>query len=379
MPCHAQWIYPTTKTVDASDTYFGKIYNDPYRWLENLKDKDVEAWFKTQAELADDQLAKIPGRDALVQEWLALDKLKPASYSDITYEHGRVFYKKTLGGENVGKLYFREGWNGTEKLLFDPATYKVGVTTTINSFVPSWDGKHVAIGFTSGGAEWSELRVLDVQTGNLLPENIYPSYGPIGWTKDSKSFFYDAGKVADIKSPEIELNRKTKLHKIGTEFATDKDIFSDESNPELGITAKEWPSASIDESYPDYLIGSAATVQNEMRLFDAPISELKNKKIKWDVLCKPPDNLVRGYAFHGDYVYAVTHTGAPKYKVVRTSMKHPDWEHAETIIPEEADSIQSVTKSRHYLLVVYSDGVVCRLVKYDLARLQKLNFQHPGP
>ena len=59
--------------------------------------------------------------------------------------------------------------------------------------------------------------------------------------KDNKSFFYDAGKVADIKSLEIELNRKTKIHKLGTDTATDIDIFSNESNPELGITAKEWP------------------------------------------------------------------------------------------------------------------------------------------
>ncbi len=44
---------PPTKTVDASDTYFGKTYNDPYRWLENLKDMDVEAWFKARAELTD--------------------------------------------------------------------------------------------------------------------------------------------------------------------------------------------------------------------------------------------------------------------------------------------------------------------------------------
>jgi prolyl oligopeptidase len=366
-PCHAQWNYPPTKTVDVSDSYFGKTYYDPYRWLEDLKDTNVITWFRAQGKLTDDVLAKIPGRDALVQEWIALDKLKPAAYSDITYENGRVFYKKTLGGENVGKLYFREGWNGAEELLFDPATYKAGVTTTINSLVPSWDGKYVGIGFSSGGAEYSEIRVLDVERATLLPENIYPSWqGILGWTKDSKSFFYDVCKITDIKSPEIELNQKTKVHKLGTEITKDRDIFSDESNPELGITPKEWPSASIDESYPDYLIGNVQTVQNEVRLFYAPVSELKNKKIKWDVLCKLSDNLVRGYVFHGDYVYAVTHTDAPKYKVVRTSMKYPDWGHAETIIPEAADSIQYMTKSRHYLIVVYSDGIVGRVVKYDL-------------
>jgi prolyl oligopeptidase len=46
MSCHGQWNYPTTKTVDVSDTYFGRTYNDPYRWLENLKDTNVIAWFK---------------------------------------------------------------------------------------------------------------------------------------------------------------------------------------------------------------------------------------------------------------------------------------------------------------------------------------------
>ena len=115
VPCAAQWTYPPTRTVDAADTYFGKTYKDPYRWLEDLKDKEVEAWFKAQAELTDGLLAKIPARDALAQEWMELDKLKPASYRAITYEHGRVFYKKTLGGENVGKLFFREGWNGARE------------------------------------------------------------------------------------------------------------------------------------------------------------------------------------------------------------------------------------------------------------------------
>jgi prolyl oligopeptidase len=368
LPCYGQWNYPPTKTVDASDTYFGKTYDDPYRWLEDLKDTNVQSWFKAQAELTDGLLAKIPGRDALVQEWTALDKLKPASYSSIMYEDGRVFYKKTLGGENVGKLYFRDGWDGKEKLLFDPTTYKAGVTTTAQSFVPSWNGKYVVLGLSAGGAEWSELRILDVDHGKLLPERIYPSWGADSWARDSKSFIYDAPKVTDTKSLQIELDQKTRVHKLGTAISSDKDIFSDELDPELGITSKDIPSVSIDESYPDYLIGRVDTVQTELWMFYAPVSELKHGKIKWKVLCKRSDNLLdRGLEFNGDYVYAVTDAGAPKYKVVRTSLKHPDWANAETVIPETDDSVLYIKRSRHYLLVVYSDGVDCRLVKYDLA------------
>ena len=366
-PVRAGWDYPPTRTVESSDTYFGQTYSDPYRWLENLKDKEVEAWFKAQAGLTDGQLAKIGGRDALADEWMALDKLKPASYSSITFENGRVFYKKTRGGENVGKLYFREGWEGAEGLLFDPGPYKAGVTTTIEGFVPSWDGKYVVMGLSSGGAEYSELRVIDVDKGGLLPESIYPSMGAFAWLADNKSFLYDAGKVTDIKSLEIELNRKTRLHELGRDFSADPDFFSDESYPDLEIAPREFPIAVVDESYPDYLVGVVATVQPEIRMYYAPISELKARKITWDTLCEPKDNLVRGLEFNDNYIYAVTHEGAPKYKLVRTRVLRPNWSKAETVIPEAGDSIQSITKSKHYLLVVYSNGVVGRLVKYEFA------------
>jgi prolyl oligopeptidase len=369
-----QWGYPATKTVAAHDTYFGKTYDDPYRWLENLKDGDVEAWFKAQANLTDGLLAKIPAREALANEWMALDKLKPASYSQITYEHGRVFYKKSLGGENVGRLYFREGWKGSEQLLFDPAGFKpTGAkprdVATVVSYTASPDGRHVVLGLSAAGAEFSELRVLEVDGRALLPETIYPSYGPLGWTMDSKSFLYDAGKVSDIKSADIELNRKTRLHRLGSDVAMDPDFFSNESYPRLGITPKEFPMASIDESYPSYVIGSVGTVQNEMRLFFAPSPTAQpapRSKLEWSVLASPSDNLVRGIVFHKDHVYAVTHTGAPKYRIVRTLVSHPDWKTAETVVPQAKDSIQSITHSKSFLFVVYSDGIVGRLVKYGL-------------
>jgi prolyl oligopeptidase len=371
-PSYAQWKYPPTKTVEVSDTYFGRTFKDPYRWLEDMKDQAVETWFKAQAAVTDDVLSKIAARDKLANEWLELDKLQPAHYSFLVWENGRVFYKKSLGGENIAKLYYRDGWKGAEKLLYDPKDFKPkgakdGQVTTINSIAPSPDGKYVIIGFTAAGAEFSELKTLEVKTKKLLPETMYPSYGPIGWNMDSKSFFYDAGKTEDIKSQEIELNRKTRLHKLGAPVAKDLDYFSNESNPELNIAARESPSASIDESFPDYIIGSVSTVQQEMRLYYAKTPDVKNgKRPEWKVLCKPSDNLVRGLAFYKDKVYAVTHEGASKYKVLRTSLEHPDWQKAEIVVPEGPDSIQYITKSKNFLFIVYSNGIVSRIAKYDL-------------
>lgn len=366
----AQWTYPPTKTVDASDVYFGNTYKDPYRWLENLKDKDVDAWFKAQAGLTDQTLARIPGRAALVDQWMALDKLRPASYGDIAYENGRVFYKKTLGGENVGKLFFREGARGAEKLLFDPDTYNQGSKTVIQNFVASWDGKHVVLGLSAGGAEWSELRVLNVDDATLLPERLYPSWSASGWAPDSQSFFYDGGKATDIKSMEIELNRQTRVHRLGTPVSDDVDILSDESCPGLGISAREIPQTAVDETCPQYVLAQVGTVQREQRLFCAEASELgdlRSRKVAWKPVCTLADEIVDFVAPQGDYIYGSTHAGAPRFKVVRTSVKNPDWAHAQTVIPQAADTLQSITRSKHFLFAVFSNGVVGRVVRYEFA------------
>ena len=382
LPCltafAAEWTYPVTKKVDVVDTYFGRQYHDSYRWMENLNDPEVKAWFKAQASYTDNLLAKIPGRDRLAEEWLAMDKLRPAKYRSISVENDRVFYKKTLASENVGKLYYRQGWSGAENLLFDPTSYRPGVNTTLQEIIPSFDGRHVAFGLSADGAEISEIRILDVETGRLLPESFFPSYGPLGWSLDSKGLFYDAPKTAEVKSLGFEQNHQTRLHRLGTDFASDRDVFSNEVNPELGITPKEFPQAAVDESYPDYLLGNVYTVQNELRMYYAPYGELQKPKITWSVLCQPADNLVRGMVFHGDYVYAVTYRNAPKYKVIRTKMAHPDWKHAETVVPEAADSIQYISKSRHFLYVVYSDGILGRIVKLDLATGKSSEIKLPA-
>src|SRR5271165_1024851 len=39
---------PPTAVKPVSDTYFGTTVIDPYRWLENLSDPAVQAWFKAQ-------------------------------------------------------------------------------------------------------------------------------------------------------------------------------------------------------------------------------------------------------------------------------------------------------------------------------------------
>ncbi|MCB0432599.1 MAG: S9 family peptidase, partial [Mangrovimonas sp.] len=57
--------YPKTKKVDTIDTYFGEKVADPYRWLEDDRSPETEAWVKEENKVTFDYLDKIPYREKL--------------------------------------------------------------------------------------------------------------------------------------------------------------------------------------------------------------------------------------------------------------------------------------------------------------------------
>jgi prolyl oligopeptidase len=48
--------YPSTHTVDSSDTYFGVNVNDPYRWLENDSSAETKNWVIAENKITDDYI-----------------------------------------------------------------------------------------------------------------------------------------------------------------------------------------------------------------------------------------------------------------------------------------------------------------------------------
>jgi prolyl oligopeptidase len=364
----AQPKLPATKTVDSTDTYFGVTYKDPYRWLEHIKDTAVVSWFKQEADYSKSILNNINGRDELIAEWKKLDKLQPPQISDRTYMNGRIFYRKTLPGQSVGKLYYRDGLQGTEILLFDPLTYQKGETLSIQNFIPSFDAKYVAISYSEGGAEVAIIKVMDIATKKFLKDRIFPTDGVEGWTFDNKSILYLSVKSADNKDPLARLNPKTRLHKLMTATQNDIDFFSNASYPELNIDAKVYPFAQVTNDNRNYVFAGQGTVAPEFQMYYAPISEFYSGKIKWRVLCTKENKLVRGMEFVGERVFSITYDGAKNYKLLETNLKNPDWNTAKVVAEEKSDqTLESITHCKDYLLMVYSDGINNHVFKYDLA------------
>jgi prolyl oligopeptidase len=360
----AQWQYPASKKVEVSDTYFGVTYKDNYRWLEDMKNPDVNTWFKAQADLTNATMNTIAGRDELIAEWRKLDKLQPAAYSSIVKEGGRTFFKKRTPGEKVAKVYYRENSKSPEILLFDPLTFIAGKTLSVETIIPSYGGKKLLIRYSENGAEVSTLRILDVDTKQFLSDIIPNTAGSSGWSFDNKSIRYRWIKSADNNDPNSRLNPKTKLHTLGTAYEADIELFSAEKYPELNIQAKSNPYVFLLKEAPEYVFAAEATVQKELALFYAPISQFNSEKIEWKTLCKTSDKLI-GRAILDGKMYAITHKNAKNYKLVATDLANPNWDNATTIVAEKDMSLKNAIACKDYILLEYNDGINSQLYKYN--------------
>ena len=370
---------PATKQIPVTDTYFGKQVVDNYRWLENMNDPEVQAWFKAQHDYTDSLLDKIPDRDSLLNDFRKLDALATAEISDITRKANRYFYKKTLPGEKVGKLYYRDGKNGKEILLYDPVVNSNGKTYSINYFVPSEDGKKLAFGISEGGAEVATIHIINVGTKSLYPETIFPSwFGVSGWSPDNKGFIYTLQATGDNKSMNMLTNARSMYHVVGTDVKNDKELFSLKKYPKLGIVPEDLCFVSYSEDFK-YIIGVLGGVNNDMNCFYAPATELSTPVIAWKRLLKKEDH-VTNFEMNGDDIYMLTYEGAPKYKIIKSNLKNFSVSKATVVVPEEKNTITNISRTKDYMLITYSDGINSTAKQYNLhnGNIASINLPFSG-
>ncbi|MCF3110266.1 prolyl oligopeptidase family serine peptidase [Niabella sp. CC-SYL272] len=347
----AQYHYPASKTVDSSDTYWDVTVKDPYRWIENIKDSTVLNWFKAQADYTNAQLARIPGQDLLKNEFKAIDKIRAAAISPVAKAGGKYFYRKRLPGEQVAKLYYREGEKGKEVLLFDPQQYVAGKTFDYEPGV-SDNGSRIAMNLSEAGSELGDLRILDVATQQFLADVIPHASG--GFAGGSNTdILYGQYKSYDTHDPENNLNLPNKLHVVGAPVATDILLASAAKYPELKFDAADYPNVSVFKNAPWMILGKY-TVENNLTLFYAPLSELKKERINWKPLTTKADE-VRQFFVKGNDLYLLTVKGNPRFKIIKTSFTAPDLDNATTIAEgDETWKISSVSQVKDYLLINFS-------------------------
>src|SRR3954465_6893390 len=175
--------YPPARRLDLVERLPAELpahtVADPYRWLEDAADPEVEAWSTDQDALCRAQLDALPGRDVLRSRLKEL--LASGSISAPALRRERRFFMRRTAEQEHAVLLVTEP-DGAERVLLDPMEIDATGTTTLDSWQPSKDGELLAYQLSEGGTEESVLRVIDVTTGDLVDGPIDRArYSPVSW------------------------------------------------------------------------------------------------------------------------------------------------------------------------------------------------------
>lgn len=228
--------YPSSRREDAAERRFGHAVADPYRWLEAdvRKDREVSEWVSRQNELAGSYLDKLPERAVFRHR---LSELFDYEQTGLPIKRGgRYFYTKREGLKNQPSLHVRANLDEPERLLLDPNDWSADGADAIAEWDVSDDGAFVAYGVQRSGTDWREIKVLDVATGEILPDDIrWVRFSSISWMKDGSGFFYS-------RYPEPELGTASHgsvsgqavyFHSLGTPQDEDRLVHATPDAPQL--------------------------------------------------------------------------------------------------------------------------------------------------
>jgi prolyl oligopeptidase len=367
---------PVAPVKPVVETHYGHAVTDHYRYFEDFKNPEVQAWVKQQADYAERSLAALPGRAALLSRIKDLDAGSPYALHSITrLPSGTLFYFKQLAAENVAKLYVREGLKGDERQLIDPDKFPKpagGGHYALSFYRVSPDGKQVLYGFAASGSEQTTLKIYDLQAGRDLPESIdriEAEYALPSWLPDGKSFVYSRRRQIATDAPATEGYKFTQafLHRLDSEPADDKLVFANGAPGSPAMAEMDFP-AVIAPLGSQWAIGQIKHGdETDITLYAARLEQLGTPEISWKKICDRT-NLVTEFAVRGDDIYLLTAHEAPRFKVVRTSLVQPDFRSAELIVPASEHVVDSLSVAQDALYVGVLAGVPNKILRVPFAK-----------
>jgi prolyl oligopeptidase len=209
---------PVAAVHVVTDDYFGTKIEDPYRWLEDAKSPQTRAWIAEENAYTQKYLDRLKDLPQVERGLTALMRVE--TYSMPALRGGKYFFKKQLPDENQGSIYVRDGWNGADRRLIDATKLSADQNTNVGIRDISDDGNLLVYELRQGGADEGSIRVLNVRTGQELPDVLPPArYFGLGLSPGNIGLYY---------SKFTHQGSDVWFHKFGTPVGADQKIFGGE-------------------------------------------------------------------------------------------------------------------------------------------------------
>ena len=308
---------PVAEKREHTYTHHGITISDPYHWLKDqsypvIDDEDVldyvkaeNAWFEH----------KMEGQKALTDELFEEMKARiKEDDSSVPQKDGDYIYWSAFeDGAQYRKHYRKPAAGGDDQLMLDENALAEGLDYfRLGAMSVSKSGRYLAYSTDTNGAERYTARIKDLQTGELLPDEIPETRTGLTWVANDTQIVYG-------KSTKEWRTLAARLYTIGT--SADQDVILYEESDESfsvgsGLSAQE-----------DWLIiATGDNETSEVRLVpaDNPTAEpilvkARQKGVEYSVD-------VRTDATDSDVIYIWTNDDHINFRLASASIKRPsEW------------------------------------------------------
>jgi prolyl oligopeptidase len=315
----------TTRRDDLVESHFGHAVEDPYRWLEDDADPEVQAWVKTQQARARHALDAIPERPAIARRLTALFALSDVSEPIVTpLGAGAYRYFRTVrrAGDEQPKLVVRDGLKGPDRVLVDPT--ERGPGTALDWYSPSPAGRFVALGLSTRGTEASTLHIVDAANGTWLGDTIGDTRNAsVCWTPDEASFYYTRFPArGSVPAGEEAFSRRLFHHALGADSTGDPLVFGAE------LAGTDYPGCVLS---PDgrWLV---VPVHRSYSHTDLYLADTTRRPLRFERVTHAAH--VHLPIARDDVVYVLTDDGAPRFRLLAFDPERPTRSAWRVVLPE---------------------------------------------
>ncbi|GGM60855.1 oligopeptidase B [Micromonospora sonchi] len=343
---------PVARRVPTERVHHGDTVVDEYAWLAAKDDPETINYLNAENAWTEARTAHLSGlRGELFEE--IRRRTQETDLSVPTRKGGHWYYTRTVQGQQYGvhcRRAVRDGETAPpispdgapldgEEILLDGNLLAEGHDFfSLGAFDVSPDGRFLAYSTDFSGDERFTLRIKDLESGELLPDEIPGTFYGTAWSADASVLFY-------ITVDEAWRPHRVWRHVIGTAAADDVVVHAEDDE-------RFWVGVELTRSERFVLIDIASKITSEVRVIPAG-----NPTGEPAVIAPRRQGVEYSVEHHGHRFLILHNDGAEDFALAYTSADAPgDWvpliEHTPGTRLESVDAFAD-----HLVIAVRNNGL----------------------
>lgn len=325
---------PVAKKVPCGATRHGRRVNDDYAWLRERDAPAVRAYLESENAYADAALQHTePLRQRLYRE--ILGRIRETDRS-VPEKHGPfLYYTRTVEGRPYAMHCRTPLGSETEQILLDENELAEGQPYfSLGALEVSPDHGLAAYAYDDTGDEKYVVRVLDLGSGQLLPDEIREADDSLAWAEDGRTLFYS---TLDAAQRPHRLHR----HVLGSDPVTDSLVYEEPDESFFLALYK-----TKDRRFLLLYVESNTT--SEVRFLDA-----RRPEDTFRIIHPREHRVEYSVEHHGDRFLILTNDAAVNFRLVQTPVADPGKANWTELLPHRPQfKLDAIDVFRNHLAVL---------------------------